>query len=66
MSIRGKEDPYLKIGEANDRSILGNSEYMWALRDIDFKVKFTYSAAPTLQNYLVISLHNIGCVFLKN
>ena len=34
-----KEDPYLKIGETNDRSQKGNSEYVWALRDIDFKVE---------------------------
>ena len=39
MSIRGKEDPYLRIGETNDRSTAGNSEYVWALRDIDFKVE---------------------------
>lgn len=38
-SIRGKEDPYLKIGEINDRLVTGNSEYVWALRDIDFKVE---------------------------
>lgn len=38
-SIRGKEDPYLKIGETNDRSTAGSSEYVWALRDIDFKVE---------------------------
>ena len=38
-SIRGKEDPYLKIGETNDRTTKGNSEYVWALRDIDFKVE---------------------------
>ena len=38
-SIRGKEDPYLKIGETNDRSVAGSSEYVWALRDIDFKVE---------------------------
>ena len=38
-SIRGKEDPYLKIGETNDRTIAGSSEYVWALRDIDFKVE---------------------------
>lgn len=37
--VRGKEDPYLKIGEANDRSEKGNSEYVWALRDITFDVK---------------------------
>ena len=38
-TVRGKEDPYLKIGETNDRSTVGNSEYVWALRDIDFKVE---------------------------
>ena len=38
-TIRGKEDPYLKIGETNDRTIAGSSEYVWALRDIDFKVE---------------------------
>ena len=39
MNIRGKEDPYLTIGETNDRSIKGESDYVWALRDIDFKVE---------------------------
>ncbi|MBR5678437.1 MAG: ABC transporter ATP-binding protein [Paludibacteraceae bacterium] len=38
-NILGKEDPYLKIGEINDRSSKGTSEYVWALRDIDFKVE---------------------------
>ncbi|MEE9409094.1 MAG: ABC transporter ATP-binding protein [Polaribacter sp.] len=37
--IRGKEDPYLKIGESNDRTSKGNSDYVWALKDIDFEVK---------------------------
>ena len=36
--IRGKEDPYLKVGEINDRSIKANSEYVWALQDINFEV----------------------------
>ena len=31
--VRGKEDPYLKIGEANNREESGNSSYVWALRD---------------------------------
>lgn len=39
MNIRGKEDPYLKIGETNDRSTKGTSDYVWALKDIDFKVE---------------------------
>lgn len=38
-NILGKEDPYLKIGETNDRATRGNSDYVWALRDIDFKVE---------------------------
>jgi len=37
--IRGKEDPYLKIGETNDRSSKGNSEYVWSLRDINFEIE---------------------------
>lgn len=36
--VRGKEDPYLKIGEENDRTAKGG-DYSWALRDIDFEVK---------------------------
>ena len=38
-NVLHKEDPYLKIGEVNDRSTRGASEYVWALRDIDFKVE---------------------------
>ncbi|MDN3655880.1 polysaccharide ABC transporter ATP-binding protein [Ferruginibacter paludis] len=36
--VRGKEDPYLKIGEVNDRTQKGNSDYVWALQDINFDV----------------------------
>jgi lipopolysaccharide transport system ATP-binding protein len=36
---RGKEDPYLKIGEANDRASKAESDYVWALKDINFEVK---------------------------
>lgn len=39
MNIRRQEDPYLTIGETNDRSTKGESDYVWALRDIDFKVE---------------------------
>jgi lipopolysaccharide transport system ATP-binding protein len=38
-SIRGKDDPYLRIGDVNDRSIVGTSDYVWALRDVSFEVK---------------------------
>lgn len=37
--MRGKEDPYLKIGEANDRTVKGTSDLVWALKDINFEVK---------------------------
>jgi lipopolysaccharide transport system ATP-binding protein len=37
--VRGKEDPYLKIGEANDRSTKGSSQYVWSLRDISFDIE---------------------------
>lgn len=37
--LRGKDDPYLNMGEANDRSSQGLSDYVWALRDINFDVQ---------------------------
>ena len=37
--ILRREDPYLKIGETNDRASKGSSECVWALKDIDFKVE---------------------------
>ncbi|WP_034041098.1 ABC transporter ATP-binding protein [Wocania ichthyoenteri] len=37
--VRGKEDPFLKIGEVNDRSTKGTSDYVWALKGINFEVK---------------------------
>lgn len=38
-SVLRREDPYLKIGSVNDRAAKADSEYVWALRDIDFKVE---------------------------
>ncbi|MBI2966775.1 MAG: ATP-binding cassette domain-containing protein [Bacteroidetes bacterium] len=37
--IRGKEDPYLKVGEANRIDSNGSEEYIWALSNINFEVK---------------------------
>lgn len=37
--IRGKEDPYLKIGDANDQSARGGSDYVWSLKDINFEIE---------------------------
>lgn len=39
MNVRHKEDPNLKIGETNDRSHKGESNYVWALKDINFNVE---------------------------
>ncbi|MDM1547554.1 ABC transporter ATP-binding protein [Empedobacter falsenii] len=38
-NVTGKEDPYLKIGETNDRTQKGDSDYVWALKDINFQVE---------------------------
>jgi lipopolysaccharide transport system ATP-binding protein len=37
--IRGKEDPFLKIGETNDRSKKGESDIVWSLKDINFEIE---------------------------
>ncbi|WP_320814662.1 polysaccharide ABC transporter ATP-binding protein [Flavobacterium sp.] len=37
-NVRGKEDPFLKIGESNDRATKGESDYVWSLRDINFEI----------------------------
>lgn len=37
--VRGKEDPFLKVGSVNDRSAEATENYIWALKDIDFEVK---------------------------
>jgi len=36
--VLGKEDPFLKIGETNDRSTKGGSDIVWSLRDINFEI----------------------------
>jgi lipopolysaccharide transport system ATP-binding protein len=38
LRARGKEDPYHKIGEVNDRTVVGESNIVWSLRDINFNV----------------------------
>jgi lipopolysaccharide transport system ATP-binding protein len=38
-TVRGMEDPYQRVGEVNDRTKKGSSDYVWALRDINFEVK---------------------------
>jgi lipopolysaccharide transport system ATP-binding protein len=37
--VRGKEDPFSQVGELNDRTNKGSSEYVWALKNIEFDIK---------------------------
>ena len=37
--ILKREDPFLKVGEVNDRTRKGQSDYIWAIKDITFDVK---------------------------
>ncbi len=37
--LRGKEDPFLKIGDSNDRRSKGESDYVWSLKDINFEIE---------------------------
>jgi lipopolysaccharide transport system ATP-binding protein len=37
--IQGKEDPFMKVGQVNDRTKKAESDFVWALKDIDFEVK---------------------------
>ena len=39
FNVRGKEDPFLKIGDVNNRATKGTSDYVWALKDINFEVQ---------------------------
>lgn len=36
--LRGKEDPFLKLGETNDRATAGDSDMVWSLKDINFDI----------------------------
>lgn len=37
--VRGKEDPFARIGESNDRTKKGESDYVWALKDVSFDIR---------------------------
>lgn len=37
--MRGKEDPFLKIGETNDRAVKGTSDIVWSLKKLDFEIE---------------------------
>ena len=39
MNIRGQDDPFLKIGEANESSVRGESDVVYSLRDINLEVE---------------------------
>ena len=37
--MRGKEDPFLMVGEVNDRTVKGQSDIVWSLKDLDFEIE---------------------------
>jgi lipopolysaccharide transport system ATP-binding protein len=37
--LRGREDPFLKISEENDRTVKGESDLVWSLKDINFDIE---------------------------
>ena len=37
--LLGKEDPFLRIGETNDRTAKGQSDVVWSLKDINFEIE---------------------------
>ena len=37
--VLGKEDPFLKVGQVNDRTSKEKANFVWALKDINFEVK---------------------------
>jgi lipopolysaccharide transport system ATP-binding protein len=37
--VRGKEDPFLTVGETNDRTVKGKSDIVWSLKDVSFEIK---------------------------
>ncbi len=37
--VMGKEDPFLKLGETNNRAVKGESDVVWSLKDIDFEIE---------------------------
>ncbi|MEE1945126.1 ABC transporter ATP-binding protein [Pedobacter sp. KR3-3] len=37
--VRGKEDPFLKIGETNEQHTKSTSDIVWSLRDINFEIE---------------------------
>ena len=36
---RGKEDPFLKLGEVNDRTVASRSDIVWSLKDVSFDIQ---------------------------
>jgi len=37
--LRGKEDPFLRVGESNNQNIKSESEVVWSLKDINFEIE---------------------------
>jgi lipopolysaccharide transport system ATP-binding protein len=36
--VMGKEDPFLKLGQTNDRTVKGDTDVVWSLKDLNLEV----------------------------
>ena len=39
FKLMGKEDPFLHVGEVNDRTKKSTSDYVWALKNVNFEIE---------------------------
>ena len=62
FTIRGKEDPFTKIGETNDRSSKGTSDVVWSLNDININKSCIY---VVFNNMIIIIYCSILNLFKK-
>ena len=51
--VRDKEDPFMKIGQENDRTKKSSSDLVWALKDINFECLYS-NTVDTLNSLIEI------------
>ena len=60
--MRGKEDPFLTLGETNDRSTKGNSEYVWALYHLSQHYSRNFETLHKAHEYICKSIQHTNTV----
>ena len=59
--ILGKSDPFLKVGEINDRSSKSESNVVWSLKDINFQVNVVARFGETHLVFFIQDTANFIC-----